>query len=322
MTASPSTKSFVILAFAAVYLIWGSTYFAIRVVVESLPPLLAAGIRFLVAGSSLLVWMACRRSPLPNAREWKSALISGALLTLGGNGLVMIAEQSTSSGLTSLIIALTPVWFALLDWLRPGGARPRAKTLAGILIGFTGVVFLLADRQADANGGRTEWGVLLLIAAGLLWAAGSLYTKHAAPARSVWMQSAAQMLCGGAGLVLVGFLAGEGRPAHWQSATLRSALALLYLIVFGSWIGYSAYVWLLHHSTPSRVSTYAYVNPVIAVFLGWAFLGETVTAGMLAGAAVILLGVVIITLPETAFRVRMPGSGSTRITPQPTRVGK
>lgn len=317
-----SSKSLVILAFAAVYLIWGSTYFAIRVVVESLPPLLAAGIRFLVAGSLLLAWMACRRSPLPNAREWKSALISGALLTLGGNGLVMIAEQTTSSGLTSLIIALTPVWFALLDWLRPGGVRPHPKTLAGIVTGFCGVVFLLTGRPADANGGRMGWGVPLLIAAGLLWAAGSLYTKHAAPTRSVWMQSAAQMLCGGAGLVLAGWLAGEGRTAHWQSVTSRSVLALLYLIVFGSWIGYSAYVWLLHQTTPGRVSTYAYVNPVVAVFLGWALLNETVTAGMLAGAAVILVGVVIITLPETVFRIRT--SSSSRITPRPdpARAGK
>ncbi len=299
-TASPSRIVFIV-AFAAIYLIWGSTYLAIRVVVETLPPFLSAGVRFVIAGGLLFMFLTARGLARPTRPQWRNALITGVLLLVGGNGLVVWAEQSISSGFTALLVALAPVWFALLDWLRPRGVRPRWKTVVGILIGFGGVVMLVSGRSAAAHGSGDGWGALAVILAGLCWAGGSLYSKHSHNTISPWMNSAAQMLCGGLALLLVGTLLGEPIRTDWTRVSGRSLTALAYLIVFGSWIGFSAYVWLLKASTPSRVSTYAYVNPVIAIFLGWALLDETVNSHMLWGALVILVGVITITIPGTVL---------------------
>ena len=289
-----------VLAFAAVYLVWGSTYLAIRVVVETLPPFLSAGVRFTIAGGLLFSFLISRGFAKPSPDQWRHAIVTGALLLVGGNGLVMWAERSIPSGLTALIIALTPVWFALLDWLRPHGARPRFKTIIGIVIGFIGVVLLVNGRAVTAHEANHWWGVLALIGAGIAWASGSLYSKYTPNSASPWMNAAAQMICGGAGLLLLGLLLGEPVRTDWSQVSGRSLWALAYLIVFGAWIGFSAYVWLLKATTPARVSTYAYVNPVIAVFLGWAFLNESVTAHMLWGALIVLAGVITITVPATA----------------------
>ncbi len=290
-----------IAAFAAIYVIWGSTYLAIRVAVETLPAFLSAGVRFVIAGSALFTWLALRGTAKPSRAEWKHALITGTLLLVGGNGLVVWAERSLSSGFTALLVALAPVWFALLDWMRPRGERPQLKTIVGIVLGFAGVVLLVRARPGTAHA-DAEWvSAAAVIVAGICWAAGSLYSKHAPRSSSPWMTSAAQMICGGAGLLLVGLVIGEPQRTEWSRISGRSLLALSYLIVVGSWIGFSAYVWLLKASTPARVSTYAYVNPVIAVLLGWLLLGETLTSGMLWGAAVILLGVITITVPPVAL---------------------
>jgi drug/metabolite transporter (DMT)-like permease len=286
----------VILAFAIIYLFWGSTYLAIRVAVETLPPFLSGGVRFLVAGGALLALLWMRGAPLPNAAQWRNSWVVGVLLLVGGNGLVMWAEKSIASGLTALLIALTPIWFAVLDWARPNGARPRWRTLLGIVVGFGGIVLLL---NGDARVNGSLLAALAVIVAGVFWAGGSLYSKHMPNGASPWMNAATQMLCGGAGLLLVGIILGEPWRTEWSRITARSLLALGYLIVFGSWIAFSAYVWLLQVSTPSRLSTYAYVNPVIAVFLGWALLGEVVTSRMFLGMFVVVAGVIIITLPQT-----------------------
>lgn len=293
-TAHPS-RALVILAFGIVYVVWGSTYLAIRVAVETLPPFLFAGARFLIAGSALLILLRLRKAPLPTATQWRHSFIVGMLLLVAGNGLVVLAEKSIPSGLTALLIALTPVWFALLDWARPNGTRPGWRTLAGIVVGFAGIA-LLVNAEASVNG--SLFAAIGVIVAGISWAGGSLYSKHVPNTASPWMNAAAQMLCGGAGLLLIGIFLGEPWRAQWSAVTARSLWALAYLIVFGSWIAFSAYVWLLQVSTPSRISTYAYVNPVIAVFLGWAFLGEVVTSRMFLGMLVILGGVIIITLPQ------------------------
>jgi drug/metabolite transporter (DMT)-like permease len=292
----------IVAAFAAVYAVWGSTYLAIRVVVESLPPFLAGAVRFIVAGAVLLAVLKLRGVPSLTARQWKHAAVTGALLLVGGNGLVMWAEKTIPSGLTALLIALTPVWFALLDWARPGGMPPRMKTVAGIVVGFVGVIMLVTARSAGTHGAQnpSDWlSALAIIVAGAFWASGSLYSKYNPNPASPWMNSAAQMICGGAGLLVLSLLFGEPFTTRWTGVTQRSLAALVYLIVFGSWIGFSAYIYLLKHCKPSAVSTYAYVNPVIAVFLGWLILGETLSAGMLWGAAVVVAGVVIITLPES-----------------------
>jgi drug/metabolite transporter (DMT)-like permease len=292
---SKPSQTMVILAFGIIYVLWGSTYLAIRVVVETLPPFLSGGVRFLVAGSALLMLLWMRGVPLPSAVEWRNACVVGFLLLVGGNGLVMWAEKSISSGLTALLIALTPVWFALLDWARPNGTRPGWRMLAGIVVGFSGIVVLI-NGDARANGSLVA--AIAIVVAGISWAGGSLYAKHTSNGGSAWMNAAMQMICGGGGLLLVGTILAEPWRTEWSGVSARSLLALGYLVVFGSWIAFSAYVWLLQVSTPSRVSTYAYVNPVIAVFLGWALLGETVSSRMFLGMLVVVAGVVIITIPQ------------------------
>ena len=291
-TISHHSRTLVILAFAVIYVIWGSTYLAIRVAVETLPPFLSGAARFLVAGGALFVLLRLRGFPAPTQAQWRHSALVGALLLVGGNGLVVWAEQTISSGLAALLVALTPVWFAAIDWLRPGGVRPQWRTVLGIGIGLGGIGLLI-------NGGARGnlLGALAVLGAGISWAGGSLYSKHVPNGGSPWMNAATQMLCGGAGLLAAGLVFGEPMRTDWSGISTRSLAALGYLIVFGSWLGFSVYVWLLQVSTPSRVSTYAYVNPVIAVFLGWLLLDEMVTEKMFLGMLVVVAGVVIITLP-------------------------
>lgn len=288
-------------AFATIYILWGSTYTAIRIVVETLPPFLAAGVRFLIAGSLMLAVLAARGTPLPSRALWRHATVTGTLMLVGGNGLVMWAERTLSSGFTALLIALVPVWFALLDWARPCGVRPQLKTVAGIFVGFLGIALLVQARGGFASMNGQWAGTLAIIVSGFCWAGGTLCAKYQPNTASPWMTSAAQMLCGGVGLMLVALLRGEPWRTDWSQVSGRSVAALGYLIVFGSWIAYSAYVWLLHHTTPARLSTYAYVNPIIAVFLGWILLGEKVNKGMLWAAAIIVIGVATITVPPSAI---------------------
>ena len=288
-------KALLILAFAILYVVWGSTYMAIRVTVETLPPFLSGAARFLIAGGALLILLRMRGMPWPDRLQWKRSAIAGLLMLVGGNGLVVWAEKSIPSGLAALLVALTPIWFALLEWARPGGARPQARTVIGVLIGFGGIV-LLVNGEASANG--TWLAALAVVVAGICWAGGSLYSRHAPGTASPWMNAATQMFSGGVGLLAAGLLFGEPFRTEWQAISARSLYALGYLIVFGSWIAFSAYVWLLQVSTPSRVSTYAYVNPVIAVFLGWALLGEQVSSRMFFGMLIIVAGVVIITVQQ------------------------
>jgi drug/metabolite transporter (DMT)-like permease len=291
-------RTWVIVAFAMVYVVWGSTYLAIRVAVETLPPFLLAATRFLFAGALLFAWMRLRGVSLPSKNQWRNSAIAGVLMLLGGNGLVVWAEQTVSSSLAALLVALTPVWFVLLDWLRPGGKSPAAYTWAGILVGFAGVALLVTGHDASgANVTKNPWGVVALVVAGLSWAAGSLWSRYHEKPESPWMNAALQMLCGGVALLMLSLFRGEPMHFHFARASPHSWWSLLYLVVFGSWIGFSAYVWLLKVTTPARVSTYAYVNPVIAVLLGRLLLDEPLGRQTIWAAAVILAGVVLTTLP-------------------------
>jgi drug/metabolite transporter (DMT)-like permease len=297
----PPARALVLAAFAIVYIVWGSTYLAMRVAVETLPPFLMAGGRFLVAGGVLFALLRLRGAPRPTPAHWRSAATSGFLLLVTGNGLVAWAEQTVPSGLAALLAGLVPVWFALVDWLRPGGSRPQVRTLVGIMVGFAGIALLVSPRGASPpDAPLNVWGVLALLAAGVSWAGGSLYSKHHSKVESPWLNASLQMLSGGAALILLALLTGEFHQVTWSRISAQSISALLYLIVFGSWVGFSAYVWLLKVSKPSHVATYAYVNPVIALFLGSLLLGEPLTARVLLAAAVILAGVIIITLPKSA----------------------
>jgi drug/metabolite transporter (DMT)-like permease len=282
------------LALGAVYLIWGSTYLAILYAIETLPPLLMAGVRFLVAGAMLYAWAMWRRRQRPTLREWGSALALGALLILCGNGGVVLAERTVPSGFAALLVAIVPAWMVAIEALRPGGERPSGRTLLGIALGLAGVAVLFGGGRLDAEHGMM-WGLALLLGGSLAWSFGSIFSKTMPLPKSLLLATAMEMLCGGALLTLTGLLLGEGGFVTAQ-ASARSLWALAYLIVFGSLIAFTAYVWLLGATSAALASTYAFVNPVVAVFLGWLLAGEPVTARTLLAAAIIVCGVVVITL--------------------------
>jgi drug/metabolite transporter (DMT)-like permease len=289
------SRAALIIAFATLYLVWGSTYLGIRVAVETLPPFLMAGARFLVAGGMLAGWLAVTRGFRATARQWRDNAIIGTFLLLGGNGLVAWAEQFIPSGLTALIIGSTPLMMVLTEWAWRGGHRPTALTGAGLLLGFAGVAWLAAPWESATGGGLHLGGVTAILAGCVFWAFGSIYGRRVRQPAEPLTASALQMLCGGVALMLAAFAHGDLVAFSPAAVAARSWLAFMYLILVGSLVGFSTFVWLMKHSTPARVSTYAYVNPLVAVFLGWLILDEPVTARTLAAAAVIVISVAIIT---------------------------
>ncbi|MHB1263796.1 MAG: EamA family transporter [Gemmatimonadaceae bacterium] len=297
-------RSTLLAAFAAVYVIWGSTYLAIRFAVETIPPFLMAGARFVAAGGVLLAYARARGLVRVSRAELRGAAIVGLFLLLLGNGAVVWAEQSVPSGITSLLVATVPVWMVVVDWLRPGGTRPRVGIFAGLALGLAGIVLLVGP---GALAGHSEFSLVatgVLVLGSISWAVGSIYARHAPRPASAVTSNAVQMLAGGAALLGVGVLAREPARLAASQVTARSLWSLAYLATFGSLIGFTAYTYLLEVSTPARVSTYAYVNPIVAVFLGWALAREPVEARTIAAAAVILAGVAIITLAGTNARQR------------------
>ncbi|MGE5414800.1 MAG: EamA family transporter [Syntrophomonadaceae bacterium] len=284
----------ILLAFAAVYVLWGSTYLAIRIGVETIPPFLLAGLRHLTAGVILYAWVrGTKRAPGPEPRHWRSAALVGGLLLLGGNGLVTWAEQRVPSGLAALIVASVPLWMTLIDAVL-SRQRPHGVLLAGLAMGLSGIAFLAAPGRF-AGGGRVDpLGAAALLTAALLWAIGSLVSRRVALPSSTLLATAMEMVAGGAILLTVAGVSGEIGRVSLAAVSARSVLALGYLIVAGSLLGFSAYIFLLGATTPARVSTYAYVNPVVAVFLGWLVAGEGVTPRTLVAAAVIVASVALI----------------------------
>jgi drug/metabolite transporter (DMT)-like permease len=288
-------KGWVALAFASVYIIWGSTYLSIRIAVETMPPFLMAGTRFLIAGALLYVWAIARGESRPKRFHWRSAFIIGGLLLLGGNGGVSWALQTVPSGTAALLVATIPLWMVLIEWLRPGGTRPTGRVFLGLGLGFVGIAILIGPQQITGGGQVPLVGALVIIIAALAWATGSIYSRSAKMPDSPLTSTAMEMLAGGALLFLVGSLSGEWGAVDVAQISLRSLIALVYLIFFGSLIAFTAYIWLLQVSTPARVSTYAFVNPVVAVFLGWVILDEALTANTLIAAAIIISAVALIT---------------------------
>jgi drug/metabolite transporter (DMT)-like permease len=298
------TRTQLVTAFLILYVVWGSTYLGIKWVVEDIPPFLAAGVRQALAGAALFLWARGRGVAWPTRAQWREALIVGTLLLTVGNGLVNWAGQRVPSGLTSLIIASLPVWMVGLEWYRDG-VVPRARTLGGVLLGSVGILALVwtAGGIGAAQGSAlsTLLGAGALLLASFSWAVGSLYSRRStARHRHGTMATGMEMLCAGALLLPLSLLTGDVARFDWDAVGLRSWLALAYLIVFGSIIAFSAYTWLLRVTTPSKVSTYAYVNPVVAVFLGTTLGGETLTPGLLLAAGLVLAAVVLITLPKRA----------------------
>jgi drug/metabolite transporter (DMT)-like permease len=285
----------VAVAFLAVYLIWGSTYLAIRYAIETLPGFLMAGTRYLAAGAVVYAWGLGRGGERPSLPAWREASLLGALFFLGGNGAVVWAESRVPSGLTSLLIATMPLWVVLLDWLRPRGNRPPAMVLLGLALGFGGLALLVPPGRFGEPAAADRAGATVLVLGALSWAVGSVYSRHAALPRSLLLSSGMEMICGGAWLILAGLAAGQASSFHLHAVSLRSFLAFAYLVVFGSIVAFNAFTYLLEVSTPSHVSTYAYVNPVVAVFLGWMLANEPLTARTIAGAAVIVSSVAMVT---------------------------
>jgi drug/metabolite transporter (DMT)-like permease len=311
----PAARWRVVASLGIVYVIWGSTYLAIRFADETLPPILMAATRFLVAGTLLYVWLRARGAPRPTRRQWGAALVVGALLLLGGNGGVVWAEQYVASGVVALLVATVPLWMTVFDWLRPGGIRPSMAVVAGLVCGFGGVALLISPTSV-AGGGRINLGaaVVVLVAA-MCWAAGSLYSRSGKLPEAALMGTAIEMLAGGGLMLVLGTLLGEWSTLHIQAISARSLLGLAYLVVFGSLIAYSAYIWMLRHTTTAVASTYAYVNPVVAVLLGWLFDGEALSARTLLAAAVIVAGVVIITTFQARARLHARGVPSAEAEP-------
>jgi drug/metabolite transporter (DMT)-like permease len=292
------TGAAILAAFAAIYIIWGSTYLAILFAIETLPPFLMAAVRFLMAGSLLFAWSALRAPRWPTRAEWKAAFIVGGLLLLGGNGAVVWAEQHVASGIVALLIAVTPAWMVLLHWLWQGSKRPGRRTVAGLVLGFGGIALLVGPSAMAGAGSLHLGGVMVVMLGSLSWATGSIYSRRAPLPPGALYGTGMQMLAGGVLLLVAGTVTGEFARLDLAAVSTRSVAALLYLTVFGAIIGYSAYVWLLQHVAPGRVATYAYVNPIVAVLLGWALAGEALTPRMAVAAAVIVAGVAMITLDQ------------------------
>jgi drug/metabolite transporter (DMT)-like permease len=288
-------------AFAIVYVVWGSTYLAIHFAIETLPPFLMAGARFLIAGGALYAWSRwIAGAAAPAAVHWRSTIIIGLALLLGGNGLVVWAQFRVPSGVAALLVGVVPCCMVIIDWLRPRGSRPSLQVMLGLALGMAGLFFLIGP-DAVMGGGRVDLlGAAMIVFACFCWAAGSIYSRHGTLPRSPFLSTAMQMLAGGAGLTLAGLLHGELGSLDPAAFSARSIAAWLYLIVFGSIVAFTAYAWLLRVSTPARVSTYAYVNPIVAVVLGWAFAGEPLTARMIVAAAVILSGVALVSFARSA----------------------
>jgi drug/metabolite transporter (DMT)-like permease len=287
--AKPSTLA-VVSAFAAVYVLWGSTYLGIRFSIETLPPFFTQGVRFLLAGVVLYAWGRLRGEAAPTRREWGGATITGALLFVGGSGGLVWAEHYVPSGVAALVVATEPLSFVLLDAMRRR-RRPHGVVLAGLALGSAGLLVLVGP-GTFFGGERFHLAACLVLVAGTFaWAWGSLFSRGSRLPSSPMMATAATLVSGGALLALVGLSAGELAVFDPAAVSVRSVVATAYLFVFGSIVGFSAYLWLLRVSTPSRVSTYAYVNPIVAVFLGWALAGETLSPRVLL-AAVIIVGAV------------------------------
>ncbi|HEX2241239.1 MAG TPA: EamA family transporter [Actinomycetota bacterium] len=278
------------LALATIYLVWGSTYLAIRVVVETMPPLLSAGVRFLIAGALMWAFLAARRglsAMRVSVPELLASSLVGTLLLLGGNGLVTIAEVDVPSGLAALIIASVPLWVILLRKLF--AERVPISSLLAVPLGFAGVALLLLPGNRPAGVGL--FGPLLLVAASLFWASGSFFSSKLPLPRDPLVTTTYQMLGGAVSLFAGGLIRGEGSGIQLSEISLSSTVALLYLIVAGSLLAFTAYVWLLQNAPISKVATYAYVNPVVAMLLGWLILSESMTGMMIVGAGVVIASV-------------------------------
>ncbi|MCQ3931859.1 MAG: multidrug transporter [Chloroflexi bacterium] len=301
---SQATKVKIGVAFLAIYLIWGTTFLGIRIAVETIPAFMMAGLRFFFAGGIMMVILLARGGYFPSLRHWRSAVIVGGLMLVGGIGLVSFAEERISSGLAALVVATIPIWITLFGWLGFGGKKPSPQIFTGLGLGFVGIILLFAPSLDADNDQLAGMGIVFIGA--MFFAMGSLYSRRAPLPQDTRMSTASEMLAAGILLLGVSLLLGEPSRLDITSISLRSIVALIYLTIFGSIIGYTAYLWLLKTVEPAKVSTNFYVNPVIAVVMGWLVADENVTLPMIFATIVILAGVAVINtkLPRIGQRRR------------------
>ena len=286
-------KSKIWLALLALYIVWGSTYLGIKVAIETIPPFFHAGIRFLISGIILVVWQKSAGNSMPTRKQWVSTAIIGTLLLLGGNGLVAWAEQFIPSGIAALIIGSVPMFLVIAEALRPNGVKPTWQAIIGLLIGFVGIFILVGPSEISGSDTKLNpFGVAALLSACLFWASGSIYSKTADLPKSSLMNTGAQMLMGSISLFIVSLLTGELNGWDVTAVSSRSIYGLTYLILIGSLVGFASYGWLLQNAPISLVATYAYVNPIVAVFLGnW--IGDEPLEPRIWVAAAIIIGSVM-----------------------------
>jgi drug/metabolite transporter (DMT)-like permease len=290
-----ASRAQIIAAFASIYLVWGSTYLAIRYAVETIPPFLMGGMRFVISGGLLYLWARSRGAPRPMGLHWRNAVIAGGFLLLGGNGAVVWAEQFVPSGLTALLVSILPFWLVIIEWVRPPHRRPSGPVLVGLVLGFIGIIVLVGPSDLGGHGDVSSLGALVLILGSLSWAIGSFWSRDAQLPESGLLTTGMEMLGGGVLLLIVGALTGEISRFDIHRISSASAAGLVYLITFGSLLGFTSYIWLLDKVSPARLGTYAYVNPIVAVFLGWAIAGERLSIRTAVAAAIVICAVAIIT---------------------------
>jgi drug/metabolite transporter (DMT)-like permease len=304
VTEQRATRAQIIAAFASIYVIWGSTYLAIRYAIETIPPFLMGGARFLVSGALLYIWARYRGAPRPTRLHWRNAIIAGAFLLLGGNGAVIWAEQFVPSGLTALLVSILPFWLVIIEWVRPPRRRPSGAVLAGLVLGFIGIIVLIGPGNVGGQGDIRPLGALVLILGSLAWAIGSFWSRDAKLPDSGLLTTGMEMLGGGVLLLIVGVLSGETSHLDIHHVSRASAIGLAYLVTFGSLLGFTSYIWLLDKVSPARLGTYAYVNPIVAVLLGWAIAGETLSARTAVAAVIVICAVALITTARSTTAAR------------------
>lgn len=295
-----ASRSQIVAAFASIYVIWGSTYLAIRYAVQTIPPFLMGGFRFVISGAALYAWARYRGAARPSRIHWRNAIIAGGFLLVGGNGAVVWAEQFVPSGMTALLVSILPFWLVIIEWVRPPRRRPAAAVLIGLIVGFIGIIVLVGPGNLGGHGDVRPIGALVLILGSLSWAIGSFFSRDADLPASGLLTTGMEMLGGGALMLIVGILSGELSHFVISHVSMASAMGLLYLVTFGSLLGFTSYIWLLDKVSPARLGTYAYVNPIVAVLLGWAIAGERLSFRTAIAAAIVICAVALITTARSA----------------------
>lgn len=313
---SAPKRSLVIIAFAALYIIWGSTYLGIRFAIDTIPPFLMAGARFLFAGIIMYAIAWSQGIGKSTWANWRTSLVIGACLLLGGNGGVTISEKYIDTGLAALIVAIVPIYMVLLGWATGMTSRPSPIVWLALAGGFLGVGILFgpALHFPSNHGPNPAVGISILLVTSFIWSAGSLYSRHSKHAASPFLTAAQQMICGGFLLLIAGAVTGELPRFHLNSISMQSLVAFIYLVLIGAVVGYTAYIWLLRHCDPAKVATYAYVNPIVAVLLGTLFAGEKVTIRMLI-AGFLIIGSVALVISAQQLKARLEPSIGTALEP-------